>query len=133
MTLTLGRQASIPIPRYRTGCKPGHRPLEFRRGTCFKCGRENPPVFQLDPEDLARVARRKVARAHDGWSLLDEAVAQNALKLRALALLQDVDIENAKQYRGWLRINEQATETLDKRLRKYDEDEVRWAIKAAYV
>jgi len=133
MTLTLGRKAPLRIPNYRTGCKPGHRRLEFRRGECFTCGRENPPVFQLGPEDLAKAATRRIAPTYDGWARLDETVAQEALKLRALALLEDIDIENERQYRGWLRINEGADVPLDKRLRAYDEGEVRWAIRAAYV
>lgn len=134
MTIALGHKANVVMPTYRRGCKPGHRRMEFVRGECFTCGRQDPPVFQLPADKLAKVARKRYTEErYEGWRELDAAIAQTQLKLRALALLDEVDIDNAKQYEGWLRIHKAATASVDERLREHDEDEVRWAVKAAYV
>jgi hypothetical protein len=131
------------VPRYRTGCKPGHAPLYFRgdAGVCFRCGREDPPERQLPMAQLVELARKGLDRGRDvdgtlkvgGLAVLEEAVAQTALMLRALAILEDVDIEDHDAYRAWLAGRGDMTATVDERLRAWDEDEVRWALKAAFV
>jgi len=131
VTLALGPQANIAVPHYRTGCKPGHRPLEFRRGECFKCGREEPPIFQLPPEELAKAARRRDLKRR-GPELLLDAIFQTRLKMRALAFLEDIDIDNAEAFERWGKRQIGRREGVDYLLAQYEEDEVRFAFKAAY-
>lgn len=144
MTLSLGREAnstmhaSVRGPTYAKGCKRGHEPLRFRgdSGACFRCGRFNPPAEQLSQGELAKLAGKRYAqkqRRPEDELTLDEAVAQTQLKLRALAVLEDIDVLDGETYVLWLEEHMERDETVDHRLGEYEEDEVRWAIKAAYV
>lgn len=132
MTDALGLPA--PGPTYRTGCKRGHAPLRLRGddGACLKCGRQDPPAERLTPAQLAANARRAEAKL-GGLGELGEAVAQTALKMRALAVLEGVDPLDRRAYRAWANLQVERRETVDERLRARDEGDVRWAVRAAQV
>lgn len=139
----LAYPADPVVPRYRTGCKPGHAPLYFRGdgGVCFRCGREDPPERQLPMVQLVELAGKGLDHGRDvdgslkigGLAMLEEAVMQTQLMLRALAILEDVDIEDERSYRVWLERNKMVGKTVDERLRARAEDDVRWALRAAYL
>lgn len=133
MTVALGRKAEIDMPAYAEGCKRGHAMLEFEPGVCFRCGHSAvPEANRLTAAQLAAIPRSRKTES-GGLTLLTEVVLQTRLKLRALALLEYVDIFDQDEWEQWAAMQLERSDTVDHQLASYSEDDVRWAFKAAYV
>lgn len=133
MTVSGAPLANINLPFYAPGCQGrGHLRLEFVEGVCFTCGRADPPAARLSGGQLAAVAGKRDTKP-GGLGLLAEAALQTRLKMRALALLEDVDIDDQAAFEEWAAGQVARSATVDHLLAGYAEDDVRWAVKAAYV
>jgi hypothetical protein len=116
---------------YADGCRGGHPFLEFIDGECFTCGR-GPEVPAGDRLTGAVPTEARAAKL-TGFALLEEAIAQTGLKMRALAWMEDVDIESLDEFAPWAADAVDDERSVDERLAEHTEAEVRHAIRAAYV
>lgn len=130
MTVTRRPEANISMLEYAAGCRGGHPFLEFIEGECFTCGR-GPEV--PDGDRLTDVPTEIRAAKLTGWDLLTEAIDQTALKMRMLAVLEDVDVLSLDEYAPFAAEAVDHPRTLDERLADHDEHELRYAFKAAKV
>lgn len=118
-------------PDYADGCRGGHRMLEFIEGQCFTCGRG--PAVPIADRKIMAVPTITRAADHSGWADLADAIEVTGLAMRALAVLEDIDVLSLDEFGPWSAAVVEDDRLVADRLTDHPEHDVRWAIRAAAV